>query len=107
MAATRTGPAGEPGSYDKQSATARKFVVDFEERAVADLKPDSKLAVDVSASSGEIGNPYVIPVGTTSQRWRVFFDWTGNPPANNAPVVLHAILRDANHETLSETWVYS
>jgi glucans biosynthesis protein len=107
VAATRTGRAGKPGNYKQQKPIARKFVIDFEGAVIAGLKPETKLSLDVSTSSGNIVNPYVIPVGTATHRWRAFFDWTGDLPAKQAPVVLQAVLRDADHRTLSETWVYS
>lgn len=104
--ATRTGRAGKPSTYKQQSAIARKFVIDFDGAAIAKLNPDTELAIDVSASSGRIENPYVIAVGTHTQRWRAFFDWTGDIPSDDAPVVLKAVLR-RHKKRLSETWVYS
>lgn len=107
IVATRTGRAGRPGTYRKQTPVARKFVIDFAGDTIADRKPDSGLVIDVTTSSGEIVNPYVIPIGTDTHRWRAFFDWTGDVPAEQAAVVLRAVLRDAEQKTLSETWVYS
>lgn len=104
--ATRTGRAGKPGTYKQHGDIARKFVLDFDGAAIATLAPETQLTIDVSASSGRINNPYVIAVGTDTRRWRAFFDWVGDAPADDAPVVLKAVLR-RDDERLSETWVYS
>jgi len=107
VVATRTGRAGKPSDYDKQRATSRKFVIDFDGPAIADIDPVTQLSIDVTPSHGMITNPYVIPVGSASGRWRAFFDWTGETPADQEAVVLNAVLRAPDHKTLSETWVYS
>lgn len=103
---TRTGRAGKPSTYKQQRPEARKFVIDFDGPVIAKLEPDTQLAIDVSSSSGRVFNPYVIPVGTGTRRWRAFFDWTGQAPAHDAPVVLKATLRHKK-KRVSETWVYS
>jgi len=105
VVSTRTGRAGEPGTYDKQRPTARKFVIDFEGGPLAGLDADTELDVRVEASGGEIGNPYATRVGD-SGRWHVIFDWTGDTPAKGQPVELRCLLARQD-EPLTEIWTYA
>ena len=105
VVATRTGRAGDPGSYDDQSVLARKFVIDFEGGALPRLADDTTLDVRASASHGDIVNPYVRRV-TGTPRWRAFFDWSGAPPPSDEPVELRCVLARGDR-LLTETWLFA
>lgn len=109
VVATRTGRAGEPGTYESQDRLSRKFVIDFEGGALAGLDPgsdpDHKVQVHATASHGEIVNPYPKQIeGTPS--WRAFFDWHGSSPPDNQPVELRCQLRRGD-QVLTETWLFA
>ncbi|MFC3102682.1 glucan biosynthesis protein [Salinisphaera aquimarina] len=105
VVATRTGRAGAPGNYDKQSVLARKFVIDFEGGPLRGLDDDSKLELRIDASHGEIVNPYTVKIKDTA-RWRAFFDWSGELPPADEPVGLRCAMVRGD-ETLTETWAFS
>ncbi|MES1926406.1 glucan biosynthesis protein [Salinisphaera sp. T31B1] len=103
--ATRTGRAGEPGTYDQQAPTARKFVVEFDGGALGRLQAEAKPSIHVEASHGRIVNPYLSKI-TDSTRWHAFFDWTGSAPADDQPVELRCYIAH-DGTTLTETWTYA
>jgi len=109
VVSTRTGRAGEPGTYRDQPPLARKFVIDFEGGPLADLDPDfgddGNIQVQISASHGEIVNPYPKQVDGTP-RWRVFFDWSGTSPPDNEPVELRCLLIRGD-TAITETWLFA
>lgn len=105
VVATRTGRAGDPGSYDDQSVLARKFVIDFEGGALPEIADDAPLEARASASHGHIVNPYARRVAGTP-RWRAFFDWSGALPPADEPVELRCVLVHGDR-VLTETWLFA
>ncbi len=99
---TRTGRAGDPGTYDDQPPHYRKFVIDYAGGPLPALDDDQLPEIVVQAARGEIVNPYLMQVAGTPY-WRVFFDWHGDPGAT--PVDLRCrLMRDG--DDISETWLY-
>lgn len=105
VVSTRTGRAGEPGTYQDQSVLARKFVIDFAGATLDGLGDDAEPKPNVSASHGRIDNPYVQRIEDTG-RWRVIFDWKGKLPPDNTPVELHATMSH-DDRVITETWLYA
>lgn len=105
VVATRTGRAGEPGTYQDQSVLARKFVIDFAGGPLGALADDAGPEPQVNASHGRVHNPYVQHI-EDSGRWRVFFDWKGELPPDDTPVELRAHMQH-DGKALTETWMYA
>src|SRR5699024_4483941 len=99
---TRTGRAGEPGTYDEQPRHYRKFVIDYTGGALASLYADVQPRVVATAARGEIVNAYIVAVAGTP-RWRAFFDWHGEP--DGSPVDLTCRLQ-LDGRDISEVWRY-
>lgn len=96
VVATRTG-ASDASRQDGR----RKFVIDFEGGALAELPADAPVEPVVTVFDGEI-------IGPTAGRnpvtggWRVFFDLR---PGGNGPVELRCFLKHGE-TVLTETWSY-
>lgn len=105
VVSTRTGRAGQPGTYQDQSVLARKFVIDFAGAPLIALADQAAPEPNVSASHGRIDNPYVQHV-KSSGRWRVFFDWKGELPPDDTPVELSATMSH-DGQIITETWLYA
>lgn len=103
VVSTRTGRAGEPGTYDEQPRHYRKFVIDYRGGPLDGLRKDVRLEVRATTARGEIVNAYVVAVIGTS-RWRAFFDWHGE--SDGAPVDLTCRLLRAGKD-IGETWRYT
>ena len=100
VVATRIGRAGIPGATE-WPANARKFSLDFEGGALANMAVRFDIKPIVTASSGTANGAYVTKVVGTN-RWRALFDV---PVDGKAPVDLRCYLR-LGDKTLSETWIY-
>ncbi|MFT3987984.1 glucan biosynthesis protein [Aestuariivirga sp.] len=102
VVATRRGRGGLPGVRDEREKNA-KYVIDFDGGDLASRTQTKNPAVPaITASRGEIINPYALPiVGTTM--WRMFFDLKAD---GDAPVDLRAFLRSKDGEALTETWLW-
>ena len=100
VVATRLGRGGIPGQ-NPWPRDAHKFVVDFSGGALNQMAQRYDIKAMVTASRGEIENPYVLKVVGTD-RWRAAFDLKleGSQPAD-----LRLFLR-LGDKTLSETWLY-
>jgi len=105
VVSTRTGRAGQPGTYQDQSVLARKFVIDFAGAPLTALTDQAEPEPNISASHGRIDNPYVQHV-KNSGRWRVFFDWKGELPPDDTPVELSATMSH-DGQIITETWLYA
>ncbi|HET7314452.1 glucan biosynthesis protein [Salinisphaera sp.] len=103
---TRTGRAGDPGSYAERKPTDRKFVIDFVGGPIGRTPPGDDIVIDAGASFGRIDNPYVIAIGSGERGWRVFIDWVGEVPPDRQAAVLRCRLRRGD-TVLTETWVNS
>ena len=99
VVATRLGHGGIPGG--ERPANAVKFVIDFEGGPLKAMAQRFDLTLDITASRGEVENPYVIKVVGT-EHWRAVFDLIVD---GRAPVDLRCFLR-LKQQTLSETWLY-
>lgn len=99
--ATRLGMGGEPGQSTQRAG--RKFVVEFLGPPLAALPPGVKPQAIVTASRGEIVNPFVEPLpNDVAGHWRAVFDLKVAP---GDPVELRLFLR-AGAQVLTETWAY-
>lgn len=103
VATTRTGRAGEPGTYDKLPPHYRKFVIDYSGGRLNELAAQEQPRVVASAARGEIVNPYIVQVAGTPY-WRAFFDWHGEPDGDPVDLCCRLTL---DGEDISETWRYS
>jgi glucans biosynthesis protein len=97
--ATRIGRPGIPGA-DSWPANARKFALDFEGGALAQMAVRFDI-VPVVTTAGKATDAYVTKLVGTN-RWRALFDV---PVGGKPPVDLRCYLR-LGDKTLSETWIY-
>jgi len=97
--ALRMGRGGQPGTDRPQGV--RKFVIDFAEGPLADIKADDPVELLVEASRGTISNSYAEPIPGTD-RWRALFDLK---PVDERPVELRAWMRIGD-QPITETWLY-
>lgn len=97
--ATRMGRGGEPGTDRPEGV--KKFVVEFADGPLDDLKTDDPVEVAVSASRGTISYIFTEQIPGTP-RWRAQFDLD---PDGQEPVELRAYLH-VGDQPVSETWMY-
>jgi periplasmic glucans biosynthesis protein len=103
--ATRLGRAGVPG--EPRPAGGVKFAIDFTGGPIPELGQRYDVEVVVTASRGEIVEPYALQVVGTPN-WRAIFDLHVEPAAADAPadpVELRCFLR-LDGRTLTETWLF-
>jgi glucans biosynthesis protein len=99
---TWQGQGGRPGQPIPKDVD--KMVIDFEGQALDGLDPESGVEPVVEARNGRIvGIVDTWPVGAGADRWRLTFDFAGDPNARD-PVELRAWLR-LNGEAITETWL--
>lgn len=96
---TRVGQGGVPGQPRPEGS--RKFVIDFAGAPLGEYDRESGVEAEITASRGQIDNPYVLPVVGTD-RWRLVFDLHVD---GTEPVDLRCYLRQGDR-TLTETWLY-
>lgn len=97
--ATRMGRGGEPGTQRPEGL--KKFVLEFADGPLPDLKADDPVTVAISPSRGKISYVFTEKIPGTN-RWRAQFDLD---PQGQDPVELRAYLHVAD-EPISETWMY-
>jgi glucans biosynthesis protein len=89
---------GQPQSYE---AGLVKYVIDFEGGGLETYTDADKLQPIITASRGQIVNPYALSVKGTN-RWRMVFDLRA---LGAEPVDLRAFLQKPTGEALTETWI--
>lgn len=82
---------------------ARRFAIDFVGSPLDDLPKDADVAVNVSASNGQISYTNTHAMSPING-YRAIFDWTPDSHDTN-PVTLRAYLTKGD-QTLTETWLY-
>ncbi|MBN9672085.1 glucan biosynthesis protein [Roseibium aggregatum] len=98
VVATRTGPGGVPGQPRPQEQI--KVVLDFEGKSLAGMTREDGIEPVVELSTGDVINPYVLPVVGT-ERWRLVFD---AKTSGAEPIEARVYLRNGD-DVLSETWL--
>ena len=99
--ASRIGTGGEPGQPRPQGV--KKFVVEFFGPSLATLPSGVKPEAVVTASRGEIVNPFTEALtNDVAGHWRAVFDLKAGP---GDPVELRLFLR-LRGQVLTETWAY-
>lgn len=98
--ATWTGAGGRPGH--KRPRGVRKFVIDWQGPALANIGRNDGAEIVVTMSRGTVSNAYAHPVVDQRERWRALFDVEAG---GTEPVDMRAYLRMGNR-ALSETWLY-
>jgi periplasmic glucans biosynthesis protein len=101
VVATRRGRGGVPGQPATYEAGLVKYAIDFEGGNLESYSDADKLKPMITASHGEIVNPYALSVKGTN-RWRMVFDLRA---AGAEPVDLRAFLQKQTGEALTETWI--
>lgn len=101
VVATRRGRGGVPGQPQSYEAGLVKYAIDFEGGGLETHTDADKLKPMISASRGDIVNPYALSVKGT-KRWRVVFDLRVQ---GAEPVDLRAYLQKPSGEALTETWI--
>ena len=101
VVATRRGRGGVPGQPQSYEAGLVKYAIDFAGGGLETYTDADKLQPIVTASRGEIVNPYALSVKGTN-RWRLVFDLRA---AGAEPVDLRAFLQKPTGEALTETWI--
>lgn len=96
---TRLGNGGVPGRPRPEGV--RKFVIDFEGRALEGLAKKDDVKPVIDASAGTVGNAYALQV-VGMKIWRAFFDLD---VGGSDPVDLRCYLT-LDGRTLTETWLY-
>lgn len=101
VVATRIGRGGVPGQPHSRAPSLYKFAIDFTGGPLAALAQRYDVEMVVTASRGEIVNPYALKVVGT-ENWRGVFDID---LPDNELVELRAYLR-LDGRPLTETWLY-
>ncbi len=96
---TRLGNGGVPGQPRPEGV--KKFVIDFEGKALEGLAKKDEVKPVINASAGMISNDYALQVVGT-KTWRAFFDLDVD---GSDPVDLRCYLT-LDGRTLTETWLY-
>lgn len=98
---THIGRGGVPGQPHSRGEHLHKFVIDFSGGPLAELAQRFDVETVVTASRGEVVNPYALKVVGTPH-WRGVFDL--DLPGDE-PVEIRCYLR-LDGQPLTETWLY-
>ncbi|MBY5935475.1 glucan biosynthesis protein G [Tateyamaria omphalii] len=94
---------GGPSGVPLENPNLRKFVIDFEGGALADMDKDADLTPVITHSAGEIVSTVLHKVdGAAHPTWRLFIDIDGG---DTELIELTAHITDGA-DRLSETWLY-
>lgn len=98
---TQTGIGGFPGQSQRQEKDIKKYVIDFKGNVFQGLTRDDPVMPIVTASQGQIIDPYAYPIVGQKNQWRLIFDLS---PSGANVVDLRAYLK-LGDKALTETWL--